>query len=238
VPIIVVGSSKGGCGKSTITTNLITMHQAKGLGSLLIDADPQRSSSNWVALRASRGLTPEVVAMEKTGADLKRSAVEMAKHYEHVFIDAPGHNSPELRASLVVADVLLYPVKPSNFDAWVFHQDFEDLISNVRSINEGLKVMVVMNGLSPAPAARGQEVLALREFLSAYTGLYVSPHHVCQRSSFITAAREGRAVQELPGKADSLARAQMEMESVHTELMKVLAGERPEASSVVEGVQS
>ena len=152
MPIIVVGSSKGGCGKSTITTNLITMHQAKGLGSLLIDADPQRSSSNWVALRASRGLTPEVVAMEKTGADLKRSAVEMAKHYDHVFIDAPGHNSPELRASLVVADVLLYPVKPSNFDAWVFHQDFEDLISNVRSINEGLKVMVVMNGLSPSPA--------------------------------------------------------------------------------------
>jgi chromosome partitioning protein len=61
---------------------------------------------------------------------------------------------------------------------------------------------------------------------------------VCQRSSFITAAREGRAVQELPGKADSLVRAQMEMESVHTELMKVLAGERAEASSVVEGVQS
>ena len=94
MPIIVVGSSKGGCGKSTITTNLITMHQAKGLGSLLIDADSQRSSSNWVALRASRGLTPEVVAIEKTGGDLKRSAVEMAKHYEHVFIDAPGHNSP------------------------------------------------------------------------------------------------------------------------------------------------
>jgi len=238
VPIIVFGSSKGGCGKSTLATNAIAIDRHKGRNTLLIDADPQRSSSNWVALRASTEIAPEIVSIEKTGQDVKRAAMEMAKHYEHVFIDAPGHNSPELRASLVVADVLLYPVKPSNFDAWVFHQDFEDLISNVRSINEGLKVMVVMNGLSPAPAARGQEVLALREFLSAYTGLYVSPHYVCQRSSFITAAREGRAVQELPGKADSLARAQMEMESVHAELMKVLAGERPEASSVVEGVQS
>ncbi len=238
MPIIVFGSSKGGCGKSTLATNAIAIDRHKGRNTLLIDADPQRSSSNWVALRASTEIAPEIVSIEKTGQDVKRAAMEMAKHYEHVFIDAPGHNSPELRASLVVADVLLYPVKPSNFDAWVFHQDFEDLISNVRSINEGLKVMVVMNGLSPAPAARGQEVLALREFLSAYTGLYVSPHYVCQRSSFITAAREGRAVQELPGKADSLARAQMEMESVHAELMKVLAGERPEASSVVEGVQS
>lgn len=228
--IVVVGSSKGGCGKSTLTTNLITLDRVRGFNSLLIDADPQRSSSNWVALRAAQERAPEIISIEKTGADLKRSAVEMAKHYDNVFIDAPGHNSPELRASLVVADVLLYPVKPSNFDAWVFHQDFEDLIENVRAINEDLKVLVVMNGLNPSPAARGQELIALRDFLAGYDGLYVTPNYVCQRSSFITAAREGKAVFELTGRADSLARAGLELEGIYSDLSRVAAGERPEAS--------
>ena len=229
MPIIVFGSSKGGCGKSTLATNAIAIDRHKGRNTLLIDADPQRSSSNWVALRASTEIAPEIVSIEKTGQDVKRAAMEMSKHYEHVFIDAPGHNSPELRASLVVADLLVYPVRPSNFDAWVFHQDYEDLISSVRTINEDLKVMVVMNGLSPAPAARAQEVKSLKDYLSAYQGLYASPNFVCQRSSFITAARDGRSVVEMAGKVDSLARAQLEVQGMYAEMLKVLAGERPEA---------
>lgn len=227
--IVVVGSSKGGSGKSTICTNLIVRHMSTGASSLLLDADPQRSSSNWAALRDGQKLKPEIVAMEKVGADLKRSAMEMAKHYDTVFIDVPGNNSPELRAALLVADLLVYPIRPSNFDAWVFHTDMTDLLPNARLYNEGLRVMLVMNGLSPAPAERNQQILSLRRYLDDYEGFYLSPQFLCTRNAFIAAIKDGMGVIELRGRNDSQSKAQAELDAIYRDAWKALDGQRPQA---------
>jgi chromosome partitioning protein len=40
---IVVMNTKGGCGKTTIATNLASYYAANGLGTALIDYDPQGS---------------------------------------------------------------------------------------------------------------------------------------------------------------------------------------------------
>ncbi|TVO55933.1 division plane positioning ATPase MipZ [Denitromonas halophila] len=227
--IIVVGSSKGGSGKSTLCTNLIARHLATGATSLLLDGDAQRSSSSWAATRDQYGVAPEVVSMEKLGPDLKRSALEMGKHYDAVFIDVPGNNSPELRAALLVADLLVYPIRPSNFDAWVFHSDMTELVSSARTYNESLRVMLVMNGLAPAPAERQQQILSLREYLADYSGFYLSPHFLCHRNAFIAAIKEGRGVVEMAGRNESLGKAKLELDAVYSDAMKTLAGARPAA---------
>lgn len=237
MPIVVIGSSKGGSGKSTLTTNLISMHLNQGGQSAMLDADPQRSAANWAALRASNEVHPEVVVFEKgggdtnrdAGAEVKRTALEIAKHYETVFIDVPGNNSPGLRASVLVADLLIYPIRPSNFDAWVLHQDFTEVIENARIINPTLRVMVIMNGLSPSPGARARETANLRSYLSDYAGYYLSPHYLCSRSQFIAAVQEGRGVTELTGSSASLEKAQLEITAVYRDALRCLNGERAEA---------
>ena len=45
---VLVASSKGGCGKSTIATNLAAHSALKGKATVLADADRQASSSRWL----------------------------------------------------------------------------------------------------------------------------------------------------------------------------------------------
>ena len=46
--IILLGSQKGGCGKSTIAINIACSLANLDKDVVLVDADPQQSSANWV----------------------------------------------------------------------------------------------------------------------------------------------------------------------------------------------
>lgn len=232
MPIIVVGSSKGGSGKSTLCTNFSSLSAGRGLSTALLDTDPQRSASNWASLRSESGIEPGVLSFEKkerSGQDVTRCALELAKTYDTVFVDAPGNNSAELRASMVAADLLVYPIRPSNFDVWVFCEDMVNLVAQVRQVNPKLQMMVVMNGMSPSPSKRRNQIAELTALLSEYEGFYVSPHVVCFRESFSSAAQEGRGVHEVKAKGDSHQRAIFEAGDVFRDILACLNNERPQA---------
>ena len=48
---IMVMNAKGGCGKSTLATNLASYYADAGYGVALADYDPQRSSLDWLDRR-------------------------------------------------------------------------------------------------------------------------------------------------------------------------------------------
>lgn len=48
---ITVINVKGGCGKTTIATNLASAYASRGCNTTLIDYDPQGSSMFWLNLR-------------------------------------------------------------------------------------------------------------------------------------------------------------------------------------------
>ena len=55
---IIVLNTKGGCGKTTLATNLASYHVRQGHSVMLADFDPQGSSSEWLAAR-SHGHRPD-----------------------------------------------------------------------------------------------------------------------------------------------------------------------------------
>ena len=49
---ILVANSKGGCGKTTVATNLATAYANAGLRVGLYDCDPQASARHWAETRS------------------------------------------------------------------------------------------------------------------------------------------------------------------------------------------
>ena len=100
---ILVASSKGGCGKTTIATNLAAHFAQEGKNTVLVDADRQGSSQRWAEKRA--GLPAAVLAISGLRKDWQNKSPEDA---ERVIIDGPaGIRAGELAELLDGVDALL-----------------------------------------------------------------------------------------------------------------------------------
>jgi len=65
--VVVVGSEKGGTGKTTIATNLAIYRAHARRDVLLVDADPQGSAIEFSRVRESEGHTPTLTCVMITG---------------------------------------------------------------------------------------------------------------------------------------------------------------------------
>lgn len=201
--IIVVGGTKGGTGKSTIVTNLITIDVNKGQDAILVDADKQGSAAAWSEVRdqavATQGDAPSsltrVPTVQKYGKGLVNELKELARKYNHVFVDAGGFDSEELRASIVAADLLLIPVRPAQFDVWTLPKIIQ-IAQQSQLYNPTLQFLFVVNGAHTSPNVKdADEVLELLgdEVAVCKTVL----HH---RRAYAKAPMQGMAVTEMQGK--------------------------------------
>ena len=107
---ILVINPKGGCGKTTMATNLSSYYALWDVPVALVDYDPQRSSLDWVAQRSNE-LGPI------TGVDGSRGRINIDKQIKRVIMDAPARSSKQQILKLFdLADVVLIPVLPSPID--------------------------------------------------------------------------------------------------------------------------
>ncbi len=107
---ILVVNPKGGCGKTTLTTNLASYYALWEVPVALIDLDPQQSSQQWLAQR-SKDLNPIV------GIDGTHGKLSVPDGIARVIIDAPARTtSTQLKRLFNKADEVLIPVLPSPID--------------------------------------------------------------------------------------------------------------------------
>lgn len=160
MPTILIASSKGGSGKSTIATNLAAHFALSGKRTVIVDADRQRSAWHWCERRAD--LDSAVLPVDGTREKWNKKVPDDA---EAVVIDAPaGAQRAELRAFLDAADAVLVPVLPSTFDLEAA-VPFLDSIVQHRRINGGkLPVGLVANRLRPWTNASQQVVAGLKSW--------------------------------------------------------------------------
>lgn len=90
MPIIVVGGIKGGSGKTTISSNLAVIRDLEGRKVLLVDADEQRSISDWAEHRESMGIQTPWTTVPLSGSAVGSQILKMEKDYEDIIIDAGG----------------------------------------------------------------------------------------------------------------------------------------------------
>ncbi len=139
---VLVASSKGGCGKTTIATNLAACWAHRGHKAGLIDADPQGSSLNWARMRPPDLPQVDVVANG-------RNALErMAADHEIVVIDTPAGARPaQLQRWIDEVDAVVVPVLPSGIDLDASLPYLRELAALPRIRQGKLPVGVVANRL-------------------------------------------------------------------------------------------
>lgn len=113
--ITVVGSLKGGSGKSTITFNLAVWLSMAGVRVAVVDADPQATLSDVLQVRAEEGYKPSI---EQLKADYLLKGREAMAGYDHVLVDIGTASMDNLKLALQIADRVIVPVPPSQADIW------------------------------------------------------------------------------------------------------------------------
>jgi chromosome partitioning protein len=115
---ILVANSKGGCGKTTLTTSLAGYFARSGRRTTLVDCDPQASSLAWCGLRGAH--LPRIHALASNDPTHGLSAGWMLRvppSTQVMLIDTPaGLRAHEFERFARHADVLVIPVVPSPID--------------------------------------------------------------------------------------------------------------------------
>lgn len=193
--IILFGGEKGGTGKSTLATNLCVWLGHKKDDFVLLDADRQSTSSNWVSERTKAlPKLPKVNCVQRYG-NIASTIIDLSKRYKHVIIDAAGRDSEELRSSLVVADILCSPLKASQSDLWTIDHLYE-LIKLSKAMNPKLNAFAVLSMASPNP--RVAEAKQAQEMISEFEELQLADTIIRDRKIYRDAMCEAKGVIEMP----------------------------------------
>ena len=157
---VLVASSKGGAGKSTVATNLAAHFAVEGKRTALLDADLQKSASHWCEKRAGMAKAVLPVDGSKRGWDKALPA-----DAQYVMVDArAGAMADELTAFLERADAVIVPVLPSIIDLEATVPFLNSLAAQPRVKKGKLPVALVGNRLKPWTSASQQAIAQLKSW--------------------------------------------------------------------------
>ena len=106
---ITITNTKGGVGKSTLAAHLAIWLFDLGYRVALLDADSQRSSSEWM-----QKAEPKIAVRVATDSDAIQSArTELSLTYDFVIADAPGKEGEAANAVTMFADLAVLPLEPT-----------------------------------------------------------------------------------------------------------------------------
>ena len=137
---ILVLNAKGGCGKSTIATNLASYFASEmGEKVVLADYDPQESSLAWLEARDENRPHIEGIAAYK-------EPLRVARDTDYVIMDAPARvHGKELTQLMRKAETVLFPVLPSPIDMRAATKYMEEVKKNGRVSRKEVKIGVLAN---------------------------------------------------------------------------------------------
>ncbi|MEK7261411.1 MAG: ParA family protein [Pseudomonadota bacterium] len=184
-------NAKGGCGKSTLATNLASYYAKLGNSVVLADFDPQGSSLEWLAARpqdapAIHGL----LAWREGLRHLPRSA-------DYAILDVPaGARGAELTALVRRAQSIVIPVLPSPTDIRAAAHFIHHLLLVGRVERKETKLAVVANRVRENTALQKAAEGMLGSLSSGYTTINTQNYQRLEKFlnrlkiPFITTLRE------------------------------------------------
>ena len=183
-------NAKGGCGKSTLATNIASYFANEGAAVALADYDPQRSSLDWLDRRPDN--RPAISGVAAFDGGLRR----VPRTADIVVSDAPARSHGKELIDLVKhAETIVVPVLASTIDIQATSTFLKELQGVGKVQNKQVKIGAIANRVRDntlifddldeyLTKARVPYIAALREaqnYVRAYTrglGIFELPEYL------------------------------------------------------------
>ena len=176
---------KGGCGKTTLATNMASYFVQEGYNVTLADYDLQQSSMDWLKVRPEE--YPDI-----HGIDATSGPVKAPRSTNFLIMDAPAAvHGAELAEMVKKAETLVIPVLPSPVDMRACAHFIKELLTVGKVSRKQTRMVVVAN--------RAREYTIAYHQLEAFLGALKIPFITTLRDSqsYIRAADQGLGIFEL-----------------------------------------
>ncbi len=184
---VMVMNPKGGCGKSTLATNIAGYFATQGNKVALADYDPQRSSLDWLEIRPKD--LPLITPVDAANEGLRG----VPRDTEILVIDAPARtHGSEMNELVRRAETIIVPVLPSPIDMKACANFMTELLELGKVQREQARLGLVAN--------RVRENTLMFDELDTYLGKLKLPYLSALRQStnYLRAFQRGMSVFELP----------------------------------------
>lgn len=188
---LLVINSKGGSGKTTLTTNIASYYAGKELKTAIIDYDPQGSSLQWLGVRQAH--LPHIHganAAPAKGTALRSIKAWVPDETEVLVIDAPAGAEGLLLKELVRrTNFILIPVAPSPIDIRATANFIKDLLLAGGARTSTVKIAVVANRVRSQSTTT---YVALERFLNSLKLPFLTS--ISDSENYLQAAQSGEGV--------------------------------------------
>lgn len=145
---VMVANAKGGCGKTTMATNIASYFATQGEGTAIVDHDPQGSSIDWLAVRDPKLVTiTGVAAFKNQNPNSTRSySLRVPSTTSRIVIDTPAGLSGHILSDMIHAtDFIVIPVIPSAIDIRAATRFIRDVLLSSAYRSKKKPIAVVAN---------------------------------------------------------------------------------------------
>ena len=192
--IISLANQKGGSGKTTVAVNLAVLWSNSEYKVAVIDADKQKSLTNWIEHR-KKYYGDNDIGIDFYNFDIRNLSDEIKKikrKYDFIIIDSPPSITFETIQIIKVSNGIFVPVQPSPLDLMAtlpFLQIARD---------ERKKPLIILNRVMPRAKLTEAMILRLR-----YSGAKIARSRVSSKVIFAETFAVGRGVIDINITSDA-----------------------------------
>ena len=209
--IILVGGEKGGAGKSCLAQNLSVYLQTKNRDVLLLDADPQGTTTDWIKERDDNEQLKNIPSVQASG-NIRLVLKDLAKRYQDIVIDAGGQDSEALRSAMTIATHMLLPFRPKRRDLKTLDH-MEQVLKLAKAVNPDLNARAIITQCPTLPS-QVQRILDAKDACESF-GLIALNQFTTNRNVYDDADENGLSVFEM----SSDEKAKQEIEQIAKEFL-------------------
>lgn len=213
--VLMLGSHKGGVGKTTLAVNIAVLLINRGKKVIILKADKNDELTDWSARRTAGGGIPIVICGGQ--GNITEEINKLRRLADVLIVDTAGHDSIEFRSAISISDILLSPVRPS---AQVEVDTIAAMTNVVRKAQElnnpGLKAFIVLDRCKTQYGNTDASELS-KSLTSDPLWLQPCKTRISQLDVFEKSFNEGKGVHELK-RGSSLGKAKAQIELLIDEL--------------------